>query len=460
MKNPTYTLVTTILTLFAFSFPTRGEESETPATVSFIREVAPILVGKCQSCHGAKTAESNYRLDTFEKLIQSGDFEMAPVTAGDLDDSEFHRLITAEDEEERMPNNGDQLTDAEIQLINDWIIQGAKFDGQDPAASIKDQLPRVAHPSAPAIYPTAMPLSALTFSADGSQLLVGGYHEILVWDPAAGKLLNRIGDIPQRVFGMEFSPDNSLLAVAGGNPGVSGEVQLIPWASGPNPEAKAKFLGTHDDVFFDVSFRPDGLQLAAASSDGTVRVYDVATGEQTLKIDNHADWVTDICYSTDGKLIATASRDKTAKVFNAETGELIATYSGSNKPVEAVAFSPDAKLVISTSGNLVRVWNVEDSKVVGDMSGFGAEVFALQADAESVIAASADKSVRRFTLADRKQSLAITDHPHSVLSLAWHVASKRIGTGCFDGTVSLWNLEDGALLKRFVAVPPEVEPTN
>ena len=52
------------------------------------------------------------------------------------------------------------------------------------------------------------------------------------------------------------------------------------------------------------------------------------------------------------------------------------------------------------------------------------------------------------------QSLAITDHPNSVLSLAWHAASKRIGTGCFDGTVSLWNLEDGALLKRFVAIPP------
>lgn len=460
MKNPTKTLVTAILAILAFSLPTRSEEGETFATVSFIREVAPILVGKCQSCHGAKTAESNYRLDTFEKLMQAGDFEMAPVTAGDLDDSEFHRLIIVEDDEERMPNNGDQLTDVEIQLINNWITQGAKFDGKDPTSSIKDQMPRVAHPPAPATYSTAIPLSALTFSADGSQLLVGGYHEILVWDPVAGTLVKRIGDIPQRVFGMEFSPDNSLLAVAGGSPGVSGEVQLIPWDNGPKPEAKSNILVTHDDVFFDVSIRPDGLQLAAACSDGTIRVFDIATSEQTFKIDNHADWVTDICYSADGKLIATASRDKTAKVFNSETGKLVATYSGSKKSVEAVAFSPDAKQVISTSGNVARVWNVEDSKVVGDMSGFAAEVFALQSDAESVIAASADKSVRRFTLADRKQSLAITDHPHSVLSFAWHGASNRIGTGCFDGTVSLWNLEDGTLLKRFVAIPPVDKPPN
>jgi len=458
MKNSLPMLVLAILAISTTLNPLCAQENEAPPAVSFIRDVAPILVGKCQSCHGSKTAESNYRLDTFEKLMQPGDFEMAPVTGGDLEDSEFHRLILAEDAEERMPNNGDQLAAAEIQLINDWIMQGAKFDGQDPAASLKDQLPRVAHPPAPATYPTAIPLSAITFSADGNQLLIGGYHEILVWDPATAALLNRVGDIPQRVYGMEFNPDNSLLAIAGGSSGVSGEVQLIPWANGPQPEAKARILAKHDDVFFDVTFRPDGLQLAAACSDGSVRVFDVASGEQTLKIDNHADWITDVCYSADGKRIATASRDKTAKVFNSENGELIATYSGSNNPVEAVAFSPDAKQVISATGNLVRVWNVEDSKVVGDMGGFGGEVFSLLADAESVIAVSADKSARRFTLADRKQSLAITDHPNWVLSLAWHAASKRLGTGCFDGTVSLWNLEDGALLKRFVAIPPVAEP--
>jgi len=460
MKNPIRTLVFAILALFAVSFPVAAEENEPPAAVSFIREVAPILVGKCQSCHGTKTSESNYRLDSFERLMKPGDFESPPVTAGDLDDSEFHRLITAEDEEERMPNNGGRLTDAEISLIDRWILQGAKFDGQDPAAPLKDQLPRVANPAAPATYPAAIPITALAFSADGSELLVGGYHEILVWDPSTAALLHRIGDIPQRVFGMEFSPDMSLLAVAGGHAGVSGEVQLIPWAVGQKSDAETKILSKHDDVFFDVAFRPDGLQLAAACSDGSVRLFDVASGKLSLKIDNHADWVTDVCYSADGKLLATASRDKTAKVFNPETGELIATYSGSSKPVEAVAFSPDGKQVISTSGNIVRVWKVEDAKVVGDMPAFGAEVYALQADAESVIAVSADKSARRFTLADRKQNLAMTDHPNWVLSLAWHTASKRIGTGCFDGTVSLWNLEDGALLKRFVAIPPVAEAAN
>ncbi|MCA9231451.1 MAG: hypothetical protein KDA57_12420 [Planctomycetales bacterium] len=429
-----------------------GDENASAPEVSFIREVAPILVSKCQSCHGAKTAESNYRLDTFERLIEPGDFAAAPVTAGNLEESEFHRLIVAEDEDERMPNNGGRLSDAEIELIDRWIVQGAKFDGQDPAASIKEQLPRIIHPSAPETYPAPIPLSALAFTGDGSQLLVGGYQEILVWDTAEGTLMQRIGDIPQIVFGMEFHPDNSLLAVAGGTPGVSGEVRTIAWNRGDSPEAK--ILARHNDVFFDVAFRPDGKQLAAAGSDGSVRIFDAATGDELLKIDNHADWVNDICYSADGKRLATASRDKTAKVFDPETGELIATYSGHDQSVEAVAFSPDAKTVISAAGTQVRVWNVEDSNVVGEMAGFSGEVFAMQADAENLIATSADLTARRFALADRKQNLALTDHPNWVLSLAWHADSKRIATGCFDGTVSLWNLEDGSLLKRLVSIPP------
>ena len=180
------------LTIYAFSFAgfvvgatvTRGESESVPR-VSFVRDVAPILVGKCQGCHGTKTAESNYRLDTFELMMQAGDFGLPPITANSLDESEFHRLITSEDPEERMPNNGDRLSDHEIELIDGWIAQGATFDGSDRAAALRTQIPHdLPHPVAPATYSTPLPITTIAFSADGGQLLTGGYHELLVWDPA------------------------------------------------------------------------------------------------------------------------------------------------------------------------------------------------------------------------------------------------------------------------------------
>jgi hypothetical protein len=422
--------------------------------VSFVREVAPILVAKCQACHGQKSAESNYRLDSFEALLRPGDFTAPPITAGKLEESEIHRLITADDAEERMPNNGGRLANAEIQVISNWIVQGAKFDGQDEKAPLRTQIPAdVPHPAAPQTYPTAVPITALAFVADGAQLVAGGYHELLIWDTKSGALVSRIGNIPQRTLGMAFSPDGSWLAVAGGSPGVSGEVRLIPWGDGPNKAAGPRVLATHDDVFFAAAFRPDGTQLAAGGADGLVRVFEVATGAEKLKINSHADWVTAVCFSPDGNRIATASRDKTAKVFDAQTGSLLATFSEHAAPVRAIAFQPDGKLVVSAGGNRICIWNADDAKLAGEMPGFTNEIHSLACQGESVVAGSADRTVRQFKTADRSLVRAFDALPAPVLSLVWHGSSNLISTGCFDGTVSIMKLDTGEKLHQFLAVP-------
>lgn len=454
MRRIKLTFYSIVFSACGVFFPAIQSGAEEPRPVGFLREVAPILVGKCQGCHGPKTAEGNYRIDTFQALMQPGDSGSAPIAAGDLENSDIHRLITAEDADERMPNNGDRLTDSEINLIKTWILQGAKFDGQDVAAPLRDQIPRdIAYSAAPESYPTALPITAMAFNADGKQLLVGGYHEVLIWDSASGALIQRVGNVPQRTFGMALSPDGAWLAVAGGAPGVSGEVRLIPWQEGPKWDAAPKVLASLDDVFFDVAFRPDGLQLAAGGADGCVRVFEVGTGVQRLKIESHADWVTDICYSPDGKTIGTASRDKTAKIFDAETGALLTTHSEHNAPARAIAFGPDSKTVLSAGGSGIHIWSIEDPKTVGEMAGFGKDIYALQVSGDTVIAVSADRSARQFKLADRTLIRSFDEHPGWLLSLAWHALSHRIATGSFDGTVTIWNLEDGAKLKQFLALP-------
>jgi WD40 repeat protein len=300
----------------------------------------------------------------------------------------------------------------------------------------------------------------MMFSADGKRLLVGGYHEILVWDAATGALVTRVANIPQRTLGMAFNADNSWLAVAGGSPGVSGEVRLIAWHDGPKADVQPTVLAIQDDVFFDVAFRADGKCLAACGADGSVRVLDVSTGRERLKIANHADWVTDVCFSSDGKRIATASRDKTSKVFDAENGTLLSTHSEHNAPVRAVAFAPDGKTVISAGGSRIRIWNVEDSKLVGEIAAFEDDIHALLVRGDSVLAGSADRTVRNFKLQDRTVIRTFTEHPSWVLSLAWHDASHRIATGCFDGTVTVWDLKKGAQLKQYNAVPPATTAKN
>jgi WD40 repeat protein len=393
-------------------------------------------------------------------MMKPGDFGTVPITPRNLEESDLYQLITSEDSHARMPNNGGRLAEPDIRTVAKWILQGAKFDGQNSSAPLRDQIPRdLPHPPAPTTYPAAIPILAMSFTGNGSQLLVAGYHELLVWDPTSATLVARIGNIAQRTFGLVFSPDNNWLAAAGGSPGVSGEVRLIPWGQQTKSGSDGKVLATSEDVFFAVAFAPNGKQLAAAAADGSVRVFDIPSGTERLKINNHADWVTDIRFSPDSKLIATASRDKTAKVFNPQSGQLLATYSRHKLPVRAVTFATDGKSIISAAGLQIHIWNLQDSNLVGEMPGCKDEVSALLACGDNVVAASADRSARLFKFKDRTIVHALK-HPASVMSLACHEPTHRLSTGCFDGTVTVWDLEKGTMLKQFLGFPMATKPNK
>jgi WD40 repeat protein len=353
-----------------------------------------------------------------------------------------------------MPNNGKRLTDAQVKLVANWISQGAKYDGSNPAASLREQIPRdLPHPAAPEVYAASLPITAVAFTPDGKQVLASGYHELLQFDAISGSRVARIGNFAERTFGMAFSPEGKWLAVAGGAPGASGEVRLIPWSDGVKPEATARVLATQDDVFFKVAFRPDGKQLAASGVDGTIRLFDVSSGNEQLKIAGHSNWIVDVCYSPDGKLIATASRDGTSKVFEVETGKLIATHAEHNVPVNAVVFAPDGKLVITAGANKIHVWNALDGKLIGEIAGFEKDIYALAIAGDSVIGAAADQTVRQFKLADRSLVRALSPNPAWAVSLAVQPATHRVLAGCYDGSVVVWDFEKGSIVKQFTAIP-------
>ena len=443
-------LATFLLTL-AIAPPTRADD---PAPVSFLKDVAPILVRNCIACHNPKKSESKYLMTNFAALAKGGvKGKGITLVPGDPDASYFVELCRP-DGEPRMPYKQDPLPKEKLEVLERWVKEGAKYDGATQAEDWPAALRKATPVSIPDAYPATVPITALAFSVDGAEVVASGYHEVTTWKASDGSPARRLRGMAERVHDIAYSPDGKWMATASGDPGQFGSVQL--WIAEPDGGGKlARDLLETTDSVFAVAFSPDGTKLAAAGADRAVRVWDVATGKELALIEDHADWIFDVAWSPDGKRLATASRDKTSKVFDVEKKESIATFPGHAETVYAVAFNPDGKSV-ATGGadNQVRVWNPdEDGKQAKVVGGFGGAVFRLlfALDGKTLLACGADKTVRVFENFAPKQ--ALTGHNDWIYSLALSPDGKSVASGSWDGEVRLWNLLDGKPIRTILAAP-------
>lgn len=118
-------------------------ETETPAfTVEQLRQfetqVRPILDEHCLKCHGSTKQWGSLRLDSRTAILKGGDSGPAAV-AGEPNESLLIRAVRHDDENLKMPQD-DKLTDAQIEILSNWVKSGLAFPA-DSAASKRHRDP-------------------------------------------------------------------------------------------------------------------------------------------------------------------------------------------------------------------------------------------------------------------------------------------------------------------------------
>ena len=110
--------------LIAAWIGTMAPDAAADEPVDYAADIKPIFQSRCFACHGALKQEGNLRLDTGEAIRAGGDSGPAVLPAKP-DESYLVERISAEDESDRMPPEGEPLSDEQIALISTWIRQGA-----------------------------------------------------------------------------------------------------------------------------------------------------------------------------------------------------------------------------------------------------------------------------------------------------------------------------------------------
>ncbi|MBZ0280692.1 MAG: TIR domain-containing protein, partial [Anaerolineae bacterium] len=251
------------------------------------------------------------------------------------------------------------------------------------------------------------------------------------------------------VGSVAFSPDGRF-ALSG-----SSDNTLILWnvASG---EIIRRFEG-HSGSVYSVAFSPDGRFALSGSADNSLVLWDVASGVLIHRFEEHTSWVNSVTFSPDGRFALSGSSDNTLILWNVASGALIRRFEGHTNWVNSIAFSPDGRTVLSGSGDHTLIlWDVASGALIRCFEGHTSWVnsVAFSPDGRFALSGSSDSTLILWDVASGALIRRFEGHTGRVNSIAFSPDGRTVLSGSFgpfgrNPELILWDVASGESIRRF-----------
>ncbi|MFX0050910.1 MAG: serine hydrolase [Candidatus Hermodarchaeota archaeon] len=217
-------------------------------------------------------------------------------------------------------------------------------------------------------------------------------------------------------------------------------------------------LTGHGGAIWKIAFSPDDTILASSSRDGSVRLWNISTGETTHLLQGHGFHSFGIDFSSDGLILASAGLDD-AKVnlWEISTGMLLQTwhntYTGGH-----IDFSPvENSLLTYAQNQSIIIRNVTDGVVTQTLNGHTEQVWTVKFSPNgSLLASGSAGSIRIWNVSTGNEIRNFSGHSGGTSSIAFSPDNSLLASGGADYAIKIWDLASGTLLQTLPGQEHEV----
>ena len=298
-------------------------------------------------------------------------------------------------------------------------------------------------------------IMAAIISSNG-QIAVSGSEDGLLrlWNVQTGKCRNKI-DIDTESI-LAFTPDEKTVVCASSE----GSLVLCDVQTG---DFCTVFLDR--DIIFTgaMTFSPDGLTVAAGS-DCTIRLWDVKTGDcrNMFEIDPlieaeeelFPEEIWSLLFSPDGQTIASVCDDYAIRLWDVKTGKCRSILEN-HSFVEidqlwdakfSLAFSPDGQTIASSAGDSnIQLWSIQTGACLSTLKGHSDKInkIIFSPDGHMIVSASSDCTARLWDTQTKDHSDEPRGHSSTTMKAIFSPDGQMVASMSEFGTVALWDTKTG-----------------